>query len=132
MKFIQTDYLNTTTVLKFPDHFVAIPVTVDDTGIVADADGKKIVPAGTNIGGVSGSCLEDDSQLVCEKNADGVAGAAGAAVDAEGVLINNVDVTYGPASGSMLIHGFIDLNKLPEAPHANAIKAMAGRVVFLK
>jgi hypothetical protein len=132
MKFLQTDYLNTTTVLKFPDHFVAIPVTVDDTGIVANADGKKIIPAGTNIGGVTGSTLNDDTQMVCEKNADGAAGAAGAAADAEGILLNNVDVTYGPASGSMIIHGFIDINKLPEAPHASAIKAMAGRVVFLK
>jgi hypothetical protein len=132
MKFIQTDYLNTTTILKFPDHFVAIPVTLDDTGIVADTDGKKIIPAGTNIGGVSAAVLSDDTQLVCEKNSDGAAGAAGAAVDAEGVLLNNTDVTYGPASGSMIIHGFIDINKLSEVPHANAIKALAGRVVFLK
>lgn len=131
MKFIQTDYSNTTTVLKFPDHFVAIPVTVDDTGIVADADGKKIIPAGTNVGGVTASTFIDDKQLVCKKNADGAAGVAGAAADAEGVLLNNVDVTYGPASGSMIIHGFIDLNKLSEVPHANAVKAMAGRVVFL-
>ncbi len=131
-KFVQTDYLNKKNILKFPDHFVAIPVTVDDTGIAANADGKKIVPAGTNVGGVTGSVLEDDTQLVCEKNADGAAGAAGAAVDAEGVLLNDVDVTYGPASGAMIIHGFIDLGKLPEVPHDNAVKALAGRVVFLK
>ena len=124
--------MNTTTILKFPNHFVAIPVTVDDTGITADSDGKKIVPAGTIIGGVSASVLKDDTQLVCEKNSDGETGAAGAAVDAEGVLYNDVDVTYGTASGSMIIHGFIDLNKLPATPHANAVTAIAGRTVFLK
>ncbi|TWH48548.1 hypothetical protein [Sporomusa sp. KB1] len=131
MKFIQTDYFSKKNVLKFPDHVVAIAVTVDDTGITANADGKKIVPAGTNVGGVSASVLADETQLVCEKNSDGAAGEAGAAVDAEGVLLNDVDVTYGPASGAMIIHGFIDLGKLPEMPHANAAKVMAGRVVFL-
>ncbi|MCM0759953.1 hypothetical protein M7775_15450 [Sporomusa sphaeroides DSM 2875] len=131
MKFVQTDYFSKKNVLKFPDHAVAIPVTVDDTGITENAEGKKIVPAGTNVGGVDASVLADESQLVCEKNSDGVAGEDGAAVDAEGVLVNDVDVTYGPASGAMLIHGFVDLGKLPEMPHANAVKAMAGRVVFL-
>jgi hypothetical protein len=131
MKFVQTDYLSRKTVLKFPDHVVAVAVMVDDTGIVANAEGKKIVPAGTTIGGVSASALANEEQLVCEKNSDGVAGAAGAAVDAEGVLLNDADVTYGPAPGSMVIHGFVDLGKLPEMPHENAVKALAGRVVFL-
>lgn len=131
MKFVQTDYLNKKNILKFPDHVIAIAVTVDDTGIVANSDGKKIVPAGTNVGGVSASVLANEDQLVCEKNSDGVAGAAGAAVDAEGVLLHDVDVTYGPASGAMVIHGFINLGKLDDPPHENAVKAMAGRVVFL-
>jgi len=131
MKYMQTDYLSKKNVLKFPDHAVSIPVTVDDTGITANAEGKKIVPAGTNVGGVEAPTLSDATQLVCEKNAEGAAGADGAAVDAEGVLVNDVDVTYGPASGAMLIHGFVDLGKLPEMPHTNAVKAMAGRVVFL-
>lgn len=131
MKFVQTDYLSKKNILKFPGHVIAIAVTVDDTGIVANSEGKKIVPAGTNVGGVSASILADQTQIVCEKNSDGTAGAAGAAVDAEGVLLNDVDVTYGPASGAMIIHGFIDLGKLPEMPHANAVKAMAGRIVFL-
>lgn len=130
MKFVQTDYGNKKNILKFPDHVVAIPVTVDDTGITANEDGKKIVPAGTNVGGVTAPVLINMDQLVCEKNSDGETGAAGAAVDAEGVLINDVDVTYGPASGAMVIHGFINLENLPEMPHANAVKALAGRVIF--
>lgn len=131
MKFVQTDYSSKKNILKFPSHFVAIAVTVDDTGITANSDGKKIVAAGTIIGGVSDSVLSDDTQLVSEKNSDGVAGAAGAAVDAEGVLLEDVDVTYGAAPGAMVIHGFIDLGKLSEMPHENAVTAFAGRIVFL-
>lgn len=130
-KFVQTDYLYSNNILKYPDHVIAIAVTVDDTGITASADGKKIVPAGTVVGGVSGPTLSNATQMVCEKNSDGATGAAGAAIDAEGVLLNNVDVTNGPASGSMIIHGFVDLGKLAEMPHTNAVKAMAGRVVFM-
>lgn len=131
-KFIETDYLSTKNILRFPDHYVAVAATVDDTGVTANADGKKIVSAGTIIGGVQSSFLSDPTQLVCEKNADGATGQPGAAVDAEGVLFSDVDVTYGPSPGAMIIHGFLSVDKLPEAPHANALKALSGRVVFLK
>jgi len=41
-------------------------------------------------------------------------------------------VTFGDAAGAMLIHGFVDINKLPEAPTADAISALKSRVLFLK
>ncbi len=51
MKFTTTAFTNPAiTILKYLDHFVAMPVTVDDLGIVANSDGKKIVPAGTFVG----------------------------------------------------------------------------------
>jgi len=121
MKFTQTDYFSTKTILKFPDHYVGMAVTVDDTGIVANADGKKIVPAGTIVGGVVGSVIADNTDMVHEENSAG----------AEGVLFSTVDVTYGPAAGTMVIHGFIDKSKLPAAPHADAITALKGSVFFM-
>jgi hypothetical protein len=128
-KFVVTDYSNSTEILKFPDHYVSMGVTVDDTGITANSDGKKIVLAGTIIGG---GVLTDNTKKVLKKNTQGAAtGAAGAAVDAEGVLLEDVDVTYGPASGAMVIHGFINTNTLPEAPVADAVTALKGRIVFM-
>jgi len=50
---------------------------------------------------------------------------------AEGVLFNDTDVTYGPASGAALIHGFIATGKLPEAPSSEAITALK-QITFLK
>lgn len=111
MKFVQTDYGNRKEILKFPDHYVNMPITVDDTGVTANADGKKIVPAGTVMGG---GVLTDESKLATKAN-DGTA---------EGVLFNDVDVTYGPAPGALTVHGFIDLKKLPETPSAEAIEAL--------
>ena len=136
MKFVETDYLNNQkSIVKFPDHYVGISVTVDDAGIVADTDGKKIVPAGTIIGGTGGAnaILANPAILATEHNTQsGATGSAGAGVDAEGVLMHDVDVTSGDAQGTMIIHGFIDLNKLPSAPCADAVTALKGRIVFIK
>jgi len=39
--------------------------------------------------------------------------AAASATGAEGVLLNDVDVTHGPKEGAMIIHGFVAIDKLP-------------------
>lgn len=129
-KFVTTDYLSTKEMLKFPDHVVSIGVTVDDTGIIANSDGKKIVLAGTIVGG---GVLADSTKKVSKKNTQGgAAGSAGAGVDAEGILLEDVDVTYGLASGAMILHGFIALDKIPEAPCSDVIAALKGRILFIK
>lgn len=130
-KFIETDYTTPKEILKY-DHYVAIPVTVSDANITA-VNGQKIVPAGTIVGGIGGSTLTDDTKPVEIKNTQGGAtGTAGSAVDAEGVLLEDVDVTYGPEGGSMVIHGFIELDNLPVAPVADAVTALKGRILFVK
>ena len=116
-KFVETSYTNKKEILKFPDHQVNVAVTVDDAGVTA-VNGKKIVPAGTILGG---GFLADDTVNAVKAN-----GAT-----AEGVLFNNTDVTYGPAPGAALIHGFLALDKLPEAPTAEAVTALK-QITFLK
>ncbi|MFC4305790.1 hypothetical protein [Cohnella boryungensis] len=116
-KFVTTTYGNRKEILKFPDHYVNMPVTVDDAGVTANADGKKIVPAGTIMGG---GVIADPSKLVIKSND----------ANAEGVLFDDVDVSYGPAPGALTIHGFIDLAKLPEAPDAAAVTALT-QIVFI-
>lgn len=116
-KFVETSYTNKKEILKFPDHYVNVAVTVDDAGVTA-VNGKKIVPAGTILGG---GFLADDS--VKAKKANGTT--------AEGVLFNDTDVTFGPAPGAALIHGFLALDKLPEAPTAEAVTALK-QITFLK
>ena len=236
MKFKQTDYLGTKQILKFPDHYVAMSVSVSDVGIVADEYGEKIIPAGTIVGGngvilnptnlvsdvnigfvkaalttafatansnltfsareegtagnavkvalvaqdladqvlsvaVAGTTItvnlatdenkaiittaNDVIAIITEndiardlvsveniKNSDGSGivstiaatalsgGANGTAGTAEGVLMNDVDVTYGPANGAMIIHGFIDITKMPYVPTATHIAALKN-ITFL-
>lgn len=120
-KFVETTYTNKKEILKFPDHYVALAVTVDNAGITANSEGKKIVPAGTIVGG---GTITDHEKLVTKATTTPGTGGAPDTSDAEGVLLNDVDVTYGPASGAMIIHGFIDLEKLPEAPDAGEVAAL--------
>lgn len=61
----------------------------------------------------------------------GQLGSAGVAEGvAEGVLMNDVDVTYGANTGAMIIHGFIDVKKIPNKPSAADIAALK-QIVFL-
>lgn len=117
-KFVVTDYASGKEILKYPDHHVSITATFDDTGITANADGKKIVPAGTIVGG---GMLANRS----------VKAKAANDATAEGVSRYDVDVTYGPAVGAVVIHGFVDIAKLPVQPSAEAIGALK-QITFMK
>lgn len=120
-KFVETEYLNKKEILKFPDHYVALAVMVSDEGVDPNEDGKKIVPAGTIVGGATKPVLDNLDEPVTPKNNDG----------AEGVLLNDIDVTYGPAPGAMILHGFVATDKLPEAPSTEAVAALK-QVHFIK
>ena len=117
-KFVENTYGTPKQIRKFPDHCVALAVTVDDTGVTPDANGRKIVPAGTILGG--GFIADATKKAVAANDAT-----------SEGVLENDTDVTHGPAPGAAIIHGFIDLNKLPAAPTADAIAALK-QITFIK
>ncbi len=116
MKFEVKEYGNKKEILKFPDHYVAIAVMVDDSGVVVDENGKKILKAGTLVGG---GVIKDPQAKVSTVNG----------AETEGVLMNDVDLTYGPAPGAMIIHGFVDLSKIPEEP---AIDVDLPQISFIK
>ncbi|MCQ4921554.1 hypothetical protein NE686_00530 [Tissierella carlieri] len=104
------EYGNRKEILKFND-FISTVVTVSDEGVQA-ADGKKIVKAGTIIGGLTKPVLLNPGEFVEDKN------TAEKATGAEGVLLYDVDVTNGSREGAMVIWGFIDLAKIPTEPVA--------------
>lgn len=104
MKFVKTDYGNNIEILKYGvQDYIARPIMVSASGIVADADGRKIVKAGSILSG-AGAIVNDAT--------------------AEGVLLWDVDVTYGDAPGSLVMFGFIDKTKLPVQPEAEAVTAL--------
>lgn len=89
-------------------------------GVADDETGKKIVKAGTPLAGD----LTDRTTPFTQDGASAV-----------GVLLHDVDVTEGDENGSLVIFGFVDLNKLDEdvVTLVTAAKdALDGKVWFLK
>ena len=109
MKVIQTDYGNNVEILKFVDHFVGQAIQVSDADVEVNEDGKKIVPAGSLL------------------NAEGKVANDGTVV---GVLLHDVDVTYGSKAGTIVIHGFIDGTKLPSSTVPQAVVSALPMVKF--
>lgn len=125
MKFNETTYGNPhKTITKFADHYVNLSVTVSDAGVAANADGKKIVPAGTILGG---GFIASETALAVKATSAGEPLAS----NAEGVLFHDVDVTNGPAPAAVLIHGFVHIDSLPTAPTAEEAAAL-NMIKFIK
>ena len=85
MKFTQKEYGQPVEILKFND-FKGEACMVSDSGVTADGNGKKIVKAGTPHPANDTTC--------------------------KGILLHDVDVTYGEAPGTRVFEGSIDTKKL--------------------
>lgn len=102
---------------------VSVSIRVDDAYSVT-RDGRKIVPAGTPL---SGDLTARTTAFVK---------AVDTTHPSTGVLLHDVDVTEGDANGTLLIWGFVDLNKVDSATAALITATrkteLAGKVTFLK
>lgn len=79
-------------------------VQVSDAGVTANAEGRKIVPAGT----------------VWPAND----------ATAQGLLFNDVDVTFGPQPASLLVEGYVIEARLPVAVEAVNAKPALKEIKF--
>lgn len=103
----------------------SVGIKVDDANYVTK-NGRKIVKAGTPLSGNLGA---RETAFVKATTSSGSSNAVG-------ILLHDVDVTDGDANGTLLIWGFVDLNKLDTATTAlitTEVKtALKGGVTFLK
>lgn len=104
-KPIEKSFGQEKTILKHFDYKGAACV-VPELGVVADANGNKIVKAGTPFPSNNSSCL--------------------------GYLLHDVDVTQGDAPGTYIFEGSIDNKKLTElgVTVSDEAKAATPRVTF--
>ena len=91
MKVVQTNYGTSIDILFNLDPYTARPIMVSDKDVTADANGKKIVKAG--------SILDKDGAIVNDATA-------------RYVLLKDIDVTYGPAAGAGVYKGTLDEAKI--------------------
>lgn len=122
-------YGSTNQILFNVEPQVSVGIVVDDSvQATANSLGKKIVKAGTPL---TGDLTNRLTQFTAAK-----AGSESEASDAVGVLLHDVDVTTGDANGTLLIFGFVNLDRIDETTQGKLTSyvktALAGRVTFLK
>ena len=88
-------------ILIAPELAFTIGCLVTNTGVSADAEGKKVLKAGTPVGGAD---VLVNRQAVLAKNTDAP----------QGVLLHDVDVTKGQENATLVVEGTIDIEKLDE------------------
>ena len=111
-------------VMVFPALTVALSGIVGNTGIDANAEGKKIIPAGTPVGSASSILTNPQAvQIACN--------TAPLGATAQGVLQYDVDVTAGNQNASIVIAGYVNTTRSGVVPVAEVIAALNAKVTFL-
>lgn len=108
---------------------VGIKLAKNFTGAVTE-NGRKIVKAGTPL---NGDLTARGTAFIAA--ADDSTGSAGDGKPAVGILLHDVDVTDEVGNGSLLIWGFVNINRIDSTTAALITAArkseLAGKVWFL-
>lgn len=106
--------------------FWSVGVILNDQGVTADENGKKIIKAGTPIGGTEDALQNEQAVLSVISEAD--------AADVQGVVMHDVDVTRGDYNGTMLINAYVNEYRLDESVVvSDAVKeALKGKVTYIR
>lgn len=124
----KSSYVSTNQILFNTDPFVAVSIIVDNAMGVADpATGRKIVKAGTPL---TGDLTKRETAFTAVNEASSTV-----ASDAKGILLHDVDVTTGKANGTLLIFGFVNVDRIDAtvmAKNNEYVKEALKGIYFLK
>lgn len=118
-------------ILIAPELAYCVGCIVGNTGVIADAKGKKIIKAGTPVGGTTDVLANRQTVLVVTNNANGETPAAGDGKNSQGVLLHDVDVTEGNTNATLVVAGIVDTEKLDVTVNA-AAKTVLTKITFQK
>ena len=124
MYLVKKTYDNSPEFLR-NEHYENITCTVADTGVTADAEGKKSV--------LAGSLLDKDGKAVKVTRA-GSSGAYTYAFSTEpvGILFATTEVTHGPQAGALMIAGSVNTERLQGEYLVDAVDQMVEKMPFIK
>ena len=122
----KTSYTTPKSILIAPELAYSIPVIVGNTGVSAGSDDRKIIKDGTAIGG--DTSVLTNRQTVLKVTNDSTNGSK-----SQGIILHDVDVTDGDANATMLVFGFVDLNKIDtDAQPASEVQKALTKITFMK
>lgn len=115
---------NTPEFLK-SEQYQNISYTVSDTGITADPNGKKFVPAGT---------LLDQNGNAVKVTRSGTSGSYTYVFSAApaGILFDTVEVTHGPQPGALMIDGSVNTERLQGEYVVEAVPQLIAKMPYIK
>lgn len=108
-------------ILIAPELAFTIGCVVGNDGVDADANGRKIIKAGTPVGNATN--VLENRQIVLTT-----------AGNYQGIVLHDVDVTAGNANATLVVAGYVDLLKLDETVLASVegAKATLTKITFMK
>lgn len=112
------EFGNDKQILIAPELAFTIGALVGNSGVDANSEGRKIIKAGTPVGG-STSVLTNRQTVLT------VGGTA------QGVVLHDVDVTAGDTNATIVLEGTIDLLKL-DSTTATALSSAAGTLTKIR
>lgn len=128
--FVKETATATNQILFNVQNQMSVSIQVAKAAGSVDGD-RTIVKAGTPL---SGDLTNRATPFVAAADATGTPATGGK--PAVGVLLHDVDVTDGPANGSLLIWGFVNLSRLDSGTAAkittNRKDELKGSIWFLK
>ena len=119
------------TIITTPEMAIAFPCIFANTGIDADANGKKIIKAGTPVTG----SLEARGTAFTIASTSEATEESPAVSNAIGLALHDVDVTEGNANGTVLVQGVVQLNDVDTTTAAlitSEVKTAVHRIIFIK
>ncbi|WP_195430905.1 hypothetical protein [Clostridium sp. D46t1_190503_E9] len=122
MYFKKINYENDMEILVTPANLVTFSGTVLATGVTANAEGKKIVLAGT--------LIDADGNVVKQT---GDSGSETLTTTPVGILYRTVDVTNGDMPCSLVVEGYLRTDRVLDGfadKAIEAIKAALPKVTF--
>lgn len=114
------------TVLDMHSFYYTLPCQVTNTGLTADSTGKKIIKAGTPVGGDTNALLNRDTAVLIATN-DATNGAK-----TQGVVIHDVDVTAGQTTATVAFAGVIDMAKMDAGFVLNSNVTFPHDIIYMK
>ena len=122
----KTDYVSENPILFCKEGYVGVGVVVDTTaGTEDDETGRTIVKAGTPLTGDLTARTTAFTKASTSTNSNAI-----------GVLYRDLDVTDGDANATLMIAGYVNIDRLDSTVQAmitNDVKtALKGNITFLK
>lgn len=116
---------NRNQILFAVEHQVSMSIVVDESaGVTDNTTKRKIVKAGTPL---TGSL---DARTTAFTAAS--AGSSSAASNAVGILLHDVDVTTGDNNGTLLLHGFVNTNRIDDTTKGKITEYVKAALPMIK